>query len=374
LFKDRVPEQDAEVVRRLKRAGAVLVGKTNMHEFAYGGTSVVSYFGAVRNPWNPDYIAGGSSGGSAAAVAARMCYGSIGSDTGGSIRQPSACCGLSGLKPTYGLVSTRGAIPLSWTVDHLGPIARTAEDASILLAAIAGYDSDEITSISMKVDDYAAVLKNPLPKLRLGLARPFFFENVHPEIESAIHQAVGALERLTGTTARDVKLDPATVDQVRVTVRAAEAYAYHAPYLADKASLYAPYTLQRIQSGSRISATDYLQARRQLEQTRRATTQIFQSVDVFITPTMPVPALAIAQVPSDPAAAIAAEAPLMRNTSPFDGYGLPSISIACGFTRAGMPIGLQISGPMGGDATVLRIAHAFQQVTDWQTKSPTMKI
>jgi aspartyl-tRNA(Asn)/glutamyl-tRNA(Gln) amidotransferase subunit A len=372
LFKDRVPEHDAEVVHRLKLAGAVLVGKTNMHEFAYGGTSVVSYFGAVHNPWNPDYIAGGSSGGSAAAVAARMCYGSIGSDTGGSIRQPAACCGLSGLKPTYGLVSTRGAIPLSWTVDHLGPIARTAEDAAVLLSAIAGYDPDEITSISMKVEDYPAVLKNALPKLRLGLARPFFFENLHPEIDGAIQKAISVLERLTGTTAREVKLDAATVDKIRVTVRAAEAYAYHAPYLANSTSLYAPYTLQRIQSGSRITATEYLQARRQLEQTRRATTQIFQSVDVFITPTMPAPTPAIAEVPSDPTPAIAMEAPLMRNTSPLDGYGLPSISIPCGFTRAGMPIGLQISGPMGSDATVLRLAHAFQQVTDWQTKSPKM--
>jgi aspartyl-tRNA(Asn)/glutamyl-tRNA(Gln) amidotransferase subunit A len=140
-----------------------------MHEFAYHGTSMVSHFGAVRNPWNPDYIAGGSSGGSAAAVAARMCYGSIRSDTGGSIRQPSACCGLSGLKPTYGLVSTRGAIPLSWTVDHLGPLARMVEDAAVLLSATAGCDPEQITNISMKVEDYPAVLKNPLPKLRLGL-------------------------------------------------------------------------------------------------------------------------------------------------------------------------------------------------------------
>jgi aspartyl-tRNA(Asn)/glutamyl-tRNA(Gln) amidotransferase subunit A len=369
LFKDRVPELDAEVVRRLKLAGAVLVGKTNMHEFAYGGTSVISYFGAVHNPWNPDYIAGGSSGGSAAAVAARMCYGSIGSDTGGSIRQPSACCGLSGLKPTYGLVSTRGTIPLSWTVDHLGPIARTAGDAAVLMTVIAGYDPQEATSISMKVDDYSGVLHNPLPKLRLGLARHPFFDKVHPEIDSAVSQAISVLERLSGTMGREVKLEADTVDQIRVTVRAAEAYAYHAPYLAKSSSLYHPYTLQRIKSGSGITTAEYLQARRQLEQTRRATAQIFQSVDVFVSPTMAVPAPRIADVPSDVAAAIAMEAPLMHNTSPLDGYGLPTISVPCGFTGSGMPIGLQISGPMGGDATVLRLAYAYQQATDWHMRS-----
>ena len=372
LFKDRVPEQDAEVVRRLKLAGAVLVGKTHMHEFAYGGTSVISHFGAVHNPWNPDYIAGGSSGGSAAAVAAHMCYGSIGSDTGGSIRQPSACCGLSGLKPTYGLVSTRGTIPLSWTVDHLGPIARTVGDAAAIMTVIAGYDSVEPTSISMKVDDYSAVLRNPLPKLRLGLAHHLFFDNVNPEIDRAVGQAISVLERLSGTTGREVRLEADAVDRVRVTVRAAEAYAYHEPYLEKRSSLYHPYTLERIKSGSGITTVQYLQARRQLDQERRNTPQIFQSVDVFVSPTMAVPAPRIADIPDNVAAAIAMETPLMHNTSPLDGYGLPTISVPCGFTGSGMPIGLQISGPMGGDATVLRLAYAYQQATDWHMRSPKL--
>jgi aspartyl-tRNA(Asn)/glutamyl-tRNA(Gln) amidotransferase subunit A len=370
LFKDRVPTSDAEVVRRLKAAGAVLVGKTNMHEFAYGGTSVVSHFGPVHNPWNPDYIAGGSSGGSASAVAAGMCYGSIGSDTGGSIRQPCACCGLVGLKPTYGLVSTRGAIPLSWSVDHLGPMTRTVADAAILLQVIAGYDPDEITSASIKVEDYPAGLRLPVSKIRLGIARDFFFQDLHPEIDAAAGQAIRVLEELTSGKARDVKLDPAAVDQIRITVRAAEAYAYHAAYLKTNTSLYEPYTLQRIETGAGISTPEYLQARRQLEQARRESAHIFETVDAFITPTTQIPTLSIAEVPVEPPAAIAIEKPLMRNTSPLDGYGLPTISIPCGFTRSGLPIGLQISGALGADALVLRLAHAYEQATKWHLKHP----
>src|SRR5579871_242559 len=188
IFADRVPSEDAEVVRRLKAAGAVLVGKLNMHEFAYGATSVPSHFGAVHNPWNPDRIAGGSSGGSAAAVAAGLCYAALGSDTGGSIRQPSAYCGLSGLKPTYGRVSTRGVVPLSWSLDHIGPMCRTAADAAILLGAIAGYDPLETTSVDAPVPDYTQAMRVKTSSFQLGIPRALFYEGLDPEIEAAVHQ------------------------------------------------------------------------------------------------------------------------------------------------------------------------------------------
>jgi aspartyl-tRNA(Asn)/glutamyl-tRNA(Gln) amidotransferase subunit A len=205
LFKDRVPTQDADVVRRLKAAGAVFLGKTNMHEFAYGATSVVSYFGAVHNPWELHHIAGGSSGGSAAAVAAELCYGALGSDTGGSIRGPAACCGIVGFKPTYGLVSTRGVIPLSWSRDHVGPMTRTVADAAIILQAIAGYDIEETTSQKIEVSDYSSVLRARTSSLRLGRPREFFFDGLHPEIEAAMNNALSLLATLTSAARLEAK-------------------------------------------------------------------------------------------------------------------------------------------------------------------------
>src|SRR5438128_10013430 len=190
VFKDRVPGQDAEVIRKLKAAGAVLVGKTNMHEFAFGGTSLVTYFGAVHNPWDPGHIAGGSSGGSAAAVAGGLCFGALGSDTAGSIRQPAAYCGIGGLKPTYGLVSTRGVIPLSWPLDHVGPLARTVGDTALLLEAISGYDPEEITIVRMDVASYTAALRARPTSIRVGVAHDFFFEGLEPEIETPTNQAL----------------------------------------------------------------------------------------------------------------------------------------------------------------------------------------
>src|SRR5438445_211978 len=225
LFKDRVPQEDAEVVGKLKAAGAVLLGKLNMHEFAYGGSSTVSYFGAVHNPWEPTYSTGGSSGGSAAAVAAGLCFGALGSDTGGSIREPAAYCGIVGLKPTYGLVSTRGVIPLSWSLDHVGPLARTAADAALILQVIAGYDSQDITSGEMKVPDYAQALRANVSSIRIGVPREFFYADLDPDIEAAMKNALSVLEKHTARI-RDVALSANTVETLRDVIRAAEAFAY----------------------------------------------------------------------------------------------------------------------------------------------------
>src|SRR5207247_962281 len=176
LFKDRTPTEDAEIVRRLKAAGAVFLGKLNLHEFAYGGSSVISYFDPVRNPWNPDYSTGGSSGGSAAAVAARLCYAAIGTDTGGSVRQPASYCGIVGLKPTYGRVSTTGVLPLSWSLDHVGPMTRSVKDAALLLQAIAGYDRQDPASIDLPIPDFTEKISAPTGSLRVGIPRAYFCE------------------------------------------------------------------------------------------------------------------------------------------------------------------------------------------------------
>lgn len=364
VFKDRIPMEDAEVVRRLKAAGAVLLGKLNMHEFAYGGSSVPSFFGPVHNPWNLDYIAGGSSGGSASAVAAHLCYGALGSDTGGSIRQPAAYCGIVGLKPTYGRVSTRGAVPLSWSLDHLGPMCRTVADAMHLLQAIAGYDPEEPTSVDTPVPDLAPALKARVSGLRLGIPRAIFYDGVDPEIEVAVNRAIDVLHQLAAGTS-DVQMP----SYKALPVLNAEAAAYHAPYMAKTPELYQPNTRGRLEAGAKITAREYILGRRELDRLRRSVHEVFVGVDVLVTPTSPVPPVTIA-ANVDPVGLT----PLvsLRNTSPFDIFGLPTVSVPCGFTRAGLPIGLQISAAPFRERAVLALAHAYEQATEWHTKHPPL--
>ena len=369
VFKDRVPSKDADVVRRLKIAGAVIVGKTNMHEFAFGGSSLITAFGGVRNPWDRSRIAGGSSGGSAAAVAAGLCCGALGSDTAGSIRQPAAHCGLVGLKPTYGLASTRGVIPLSWSLDHVGPMTRTVADAALLLQVIAGYDPEETTSVRMNVPNYAATLGRRTASVRLGVARDFFFENLDPEIETATNRALAVLEKLSAGVS-EVALPARGQEDLRATVRAAEAYAYHAELIAKTPDLYQPETLARLRAGAGIGTAAYIRARQQLDATRRTAGQVFGMVDAIATPTSPIVPPPIADFDRDRNGPADFFARTIRNTSPFDVYGWPTISIPCGFTASGLPIGLQISGPPGRDALVLQLAHAYEQATEWHRRKP----
>lgn len=367
VFKDRVPQQDAEVVRRLRAAGAVLLGKLNMHEFAYGGTSVATYFGAVHNPWNLDRIAGGSSGGSGAAVAAGLCYGALGSDTGGSVRQPAAYCGIAGLKPTYGRVSTRGAVPLSWSLDHVGPMCRTVGDAALLLQGIAGYDPQEITSVDAPVPDYTQALRAKISPLRLGVPRRMFFEQIDPEIAAAVNQAIEALRKLTAGV-RDVELPPYRT----LPVVAAEAWAYHAAYVTKTPELYQPSVRERVEAGKNITAEAYIAGRRELDRLRRAVREVFTAVDLLITPTTPIPPATIAESTEADVPPPGGVTFSLRNTQPFDIFGLPAISVPCGFTSSGMPIGLQITGPHWGEPAVLALAHAYEQATEWHARRPAV--
>ena len=369
VFADRVPTEDAKVVSLLKSAGAVIVGKLNMHEFAYGDTSAQSHFGPVRNPWNLDRVAGGSSGGSAAAVAADLCYGALGSDTGGSVREPAAWCGIVGLKPTYGLVSTRGAIPLSWSLDHVGPLCRSVSDAALMLQAIAGYDPLDINSINTVPPDFVKGMARKVSSLRIGIPRAVFYESLHPDIEHAVTDALGVLRGLTATTS-DVELPPYKT----LPVVPAEAYAYHAPYFTKTPQLYQPMTQRRLEGGKTISTTAYIEGRRELERLRRAVSDVFATVDVLVTPTSPVMPPTVAEAVADPGTPPpGGVAPSLRNTQPFDIYGLPSISIPCGFSRDGMPIGLEISGPRLGEPVVLAIAQAYERATDWHKRTPEAK-
>ena len=364
LYKDRLPKQDAEVVRRLRQAGAVIIGKNNLHECAYGGSSLVSYFGDVHNPWDVGRIAGGSSGGSAAAVVVGMAYAAIGTDTAGSIREPAALCGCVGLKPTYGRVSGRGVIPLSLSLDHVGPLAATVADAAIVMQAIAGYDATDITTADVPVADYVSALREDAKTLRVGVPRDYFFDDLDAEVASASEHALRGIATLVAEV-KDVRLEVPT-DR---TLQSAESYAFHAENAAKSPELYKPETLRRIRNGEGVSAGEYIQRRRELEEARRGIGQIFKEVDLMVTPTIPVPAPAIADLRADPEALRPAELRLLRNTRPFNVWGLPAISVPCGFTQSGLPIGLQIAGPHWREDLVLRLAHAYEQATAWHKRS-----
>lgn len=363
LYKDRVPEQDAEVVRRLRVAGAIIIGKNNLHEFAYGGSSLVGYFGDVHNPWDVERIAGGSSGGSAAAVVAGMAYAAIGTDTAGSIREPAALCGCVGLKPTFGRVSSRGMIPLSSSLDHVGPMSASVEDAAVVLRAIAGYDSADITSADAPVVDYVSGLREGVKAVRVGVVREYFFDELDAEVAAAMEQALRVLVGL-GAEVKDVRLgNSVPTDR---TLQAAEAFAYHAENVARSPELYQAETVRRIRSGEGVSAAEYIRCRRELEAVRRNIGAVFADVDVLVTPTMPMAAPAIADLKKDPDALRPAELKLLRNTRPFNVWGLPAVSVPCGFTASGLPIGLQIAGAHWREDLVLRVAWAYERATEWR--------
>ncbi len=377
LFKDRVPAEDAEVARRLKAAGAVLLGKLNMHEFAYGGSSAVSFFGPVCNPWNVAYSPGGSSGGSAAAVAAHLCYGALGSDTGGSIREPAAYCGIVGLKPTYGRVSTAGTIPLSWSLDHLGPLTRTTADAALMLQVLAGYDPRDSSSLDESVPDYAVAMRSATSSLRIGIPRDFFFEGLDPDIQAAMDAALSVLKTLTGAQLDIAPLATsgtyASVMDPCISILQAEAYAYHQDYVSRNPELYQKPTIERILAGSEISTALYIQSRRHMDQLRRSVSRGLSGVDLLITPATPVPPFAIADLQSDPTMMRSKEVRMLHNTRPFDMFGAPTISVPCGFTQSGFPIGMQITGALGEEGTVLRLARAYEQATEWHKRQPVFE-
>ena len=345
VFKDRVPTEDAFVVKKLKAAGAVLIGKNNLHEFAYGGSSLISHFGPPLNPVNPEFITGGSSGGSAAAVACGMCYGAVGTDTAGSVREPAALCGIVGLKPTYGLVSTEGIIPLSVSLDHAGPLTRTVEDAAILLDAITEPPTTSRKTLEIGIENFV-----------IGIPRKYFFDDLDPEVAAAVEKAIADITTLAEGT-RELNL-PADEDR---TLQAAEAYAYHRERVASSPELYDPETLRRIRTGEHVTESEYQGALAKLQQSRRDIARTFEEIDVFVTPTTPIPAPRISDLTQDPSLLRPAELLLLRNTRPINVWGLPAISVPCGFTKEGLPIGLQIVGPPGGEAKVLRAAHAYGQ-------------
>jgi len=368
VLEHNVPSEDAEVVRRLRQAGAVMLGKLNLHEFAYGGSGIIGHFGAAKNPWNPKHITGGSSSGSAAAVAAGLCFGAIGTDTAGSIRLPAAYCGITGLKPTYGLVSTRGIIPLSWSLDHAGPMARTVQDAALILQAIAHYDQHDVYCQKFPPVYYPSALEEKVAGLRLAVACEFFNE-VDPEVKRLVDAAALMLGKVTSGV-DEISL----ATEVDRTVVLCEPFAYHQKYLPAHQQHYDPETLRRIRAGAQVSAGQYIDAYRQMLWQRREILHVFEKVDLILTPTSPVSPPSFAELKATPDQLRAKELHLLRNTRPFNVLGLPTISVPCGFTAGGLPVGLQITGAPGAEGTLLAAARAYEKQTEWHKKRPAVEV
>ena len=349
-FCNRIATDDAKLVKLLKHSGAVILGKLNLHEFAFGMSGIVSAFGPARNPWDTGRITGGSSSGSAAAVAAGLCVASIGSDTAGSIRCPAALCGIVGHRPSAGLLSADGMIPLAPTFDTAGPMTQNVRDAAVLLGILSGAPMP-------KMDEPDASVST----LRIGVPRRGFFDDLQAEVQSCLEEALAVVRKLVAEV-RDVPLAVAS----RRTVFNAEIYEYHEKMATETPQLYQPATLSRVEKCAGISATDYIRARRELHQQRRAAEAVFERVDLLITPTTPVIAPEISQLmPLGERLRDFETKYLLRNTTPFSYLYWPSTSVPCGFTAEGLPVGMQISGRPGQDAAVLRLAYAYEQATEW---------
>jgi aspartyl-tRNA(Asn)/glutamyl-tRNA(Gln) amidotransferase subunit A len=369
ILADFVPEADSDVAEKLARAGAILLGKTNMHEFAYGITGENPHYGSSRNPWARDRITGGSSGGSAAAVGTGMGFASVGTDTGGSIRIPSALCGIVGLKPTFGLVGTAGVVTLGISFDHAGPIARSVTDACILLEAIAGkYPRGQTRPDHRK-------LRKSLPRrFRIGVPKEFFFERLDNEVRRLVEAAAKNFESL-GARIEEVSLPRLTgaIDQASQLV-IAEINDYHESqgYYPARAAEYGDDVRGHLEMGHKLLAVDYLRAlpkRRQIVEDFQAA---FEEVDVILAPTSPIPAPRVGartvHAPGEGDNIVRAE--LLRLTRPANQTGFPAISIPCGFTREGLPVGLQLMGPRWGEARLLAIALAYEEATEWHKGHP----
>jgi aspartyl-tRNA(Asn)/glutamyl-tRNA(Gln) amidotransferase subunit A len=365
FFADRVPDTDARAVTLLYQAGAVLLGKLNMHEWALGVTNINPHYGPSRNPWDPSRITGGSSGGAAAALAAGLCMGALGSDTGGSIRIPASLCGIVGLKPTFGRVSLQGVIPLSWNLDHAGPMARTVTDAALLLQAIAGYDPDDPVSVALPVDNLLATLDAGVTGWRIALATDAHFGEADPEVISAVRRAATVFEEL-GARVEAVDLSQGReAAQMNALMTTSDAAAFHRDRLRDHPHRFGADVLARMERGAQFTSTEYILARRFQSEWRRRLERLFEQFDLLLTPATPITAPVIEGLDS-----IEAARQLTRCTAPFNLAGLPALSLPCGLSAAGLPIGLQIVAAPWNEARVLRAGRAFENATQWHRQTP----
>jgi aspartyl-tRNA(Asn)/glutamyl-tRNA(Gln) amidotransferase subunit A len=373
ILADHVPDFDAPTTERLYRAGAVLLGKTNLHEWACGVTTDNPFFGTCHNPWKVGHIPGGSSGGSAAAVAASLGLASLGSDTGGSIRIPAHMTGIVGHKPTYGLVPRTGILPESWSFDHGGPMTRTVEDAAIVLQAIAGHDPRDPSASAMAVPNFRRGLRGGVKGLRVGVPANYYFDGLHPEVAVAVRQAIAGLAEL-GARLVDVQIPEAAVAMDCCFVIAwAEAAHYHRDWVLNRPQDYGADLRDLLEASMTYLATDLLQAFRVRARIRHAFRQLFETVDVLVSPTGPLPATPHGATAVDVGGRrISVMESAARLTALANVTGEPACSVPCGFTEDGLPVGLMVHGPAFRDALVLRVAHAYERANDWHKRRPIL--
>jgi len=373
IRKDFVATTTSTALQRLKDAGTVRLGSLQMVEFAYGPTGHNPHYGAVRNPWNTDHITGGSSSGSGSAVAARLTFAALGSDTGGSIRMPAHFCGVTGLKTTVGRISRAGAMPLSWSLDTVGPLARTAEDCALLTGLMAGADPEDPTASDLPVPDYMAAAKLPIKGLKIGVPSAFYVDDLDAEVARVLDET---LETLKKEGAEIVKVE--LPDQRQLTaacqlVLATEAAALHKRWMIERPQDYGAQVLMRLQNALAIPAVSYLEAMRWRGPALAAHLAAVEGTDAVIAPAVPMPAATIAE--SDVGNSLEAEAVIQRITRftrPINYLGLPSLAIPSGFTSSGLPVGMQIIGRSFDEAMLIRIGAAFQRATDYHQKVPKL--
>ena len=373
IMCDFVPATNAAVTERLAAAGAIIIGKLQMHEFALGTTSLNPHHGPAHNPWDVQRVTGGSSGGSGSAVAAGQCMAAMGSDTGGSIRMPSSLCGIVGLKPTFGRVSKHGVYPLSWSLDTVGPMTRTVRDAALVLNAIAGYDRRDPSSSHRPVEDFAATLDEGITGIRTGLLTECLAEPIDPEVKAAVLSAADVLETL-GASVDQVSMPVLNHSQpISGTILHAEAAEIHLEHLQQMPDEIGPDVRSRLEAGAMIPAADYVRAQRARRLFNQRVREVLLRFDVLLAPTTPIPAPSIddAGLPL-PDTGVTPASLLSRLTRPFNLGGTPVVSVPCGFTASGLPIGMQLVGRPFDEATVLRVAHAYEQATEWHERRPAL--
>lgn len=373
ILSDFIPNYDATVIARLREAGAIVIGKLNMHEFARGATNSSSLIGACCNPWDTLRVTGGSSGGSGAALAAGLCFGSLGSDTGGSIRIPAAFCGIVGLKPTYGRVSRHGVFPLSWSLDHAGPMARTVMDAALMLQVIAGHDSQDPTTRTAMVPDFAAALTGDIRGVRIGIPKEFFFEQLDAEVGNAVRAAIQSLER-DGARVEEVSLPlskfAAAAGRIISLTESAE---IHENFLRTRMNDYSPDVRSGFLAGQLILGKHYMKAQRVRGLIRQEMQAVLKRVDALVTPTVPVPAPRLGETMLTIGnETIDTMSVLSRLTRQANLAGFPAISVPCGFTEGSLPIGMQLIGRPFAEASILQIAHAYEQNNSWHQRRPAI--
>jgi len=373
VLGEMVPQEDAAVAARLRAAGAIFVGRLNMHEFAYGVTTDNPHYGAARNPWDTDRSPGGSSGGSGAAVAARLCHGAVGTDTGCSVRLPAAFNGIAGIRPTIGRVSNFGITPLAWTLDTAGPMCRTVEDCALMLGAMAGYDSRDRQTANVPVPDYRAELEHGLDGVRIALIEDFTLAGLQAGVERAVKAAVTELEA-AGARIREVpmhNLEPSI--SALLTVDIAEPSAYHAAWLRERPQDYGGDVRALLEVGELYLASHYIQAQRYRTVLRDQFTDVLRDFDAILTPTVPftAPPVGATGVRLESGEELDIITAVMRYNALPPLVGMPALSVPCGFSD-GLPVGVQLVGRPFDEATLLRIGHGYQGLTDWHLRAPEL--